>query len=203
MANQSAETRSTDDDLNGSYQIKELAEALIKFSGEDINRPGLEQTPDRFADAMAFLTRGYRMNLTEIVNDAVFTVAESQTDMVIVRDIPISSLCEHHLLPFQGSCHIGYIPNGQVLGLSKLARIADMFAARLQIQEKLGKEIAEAIESVISPLGIGVIIDASHTCMTMRGVKKPGSLTTTTSTLGVFKTNSAVRSEFLALLARR
>jgi len=203
MTDLSAETRSTDEGFDGKKRIMELAEALIETTGEDVTRPGLEQTPARFANAMAYLTRGYKMSLADIVNDAVFPVTESQTDMVVVRDIPISSLCEHHLLPFHGTCHIAYIPRGKVLGLSKLARIADMYAARLQIQEKLGIEIARAIESVVAPLGVGVVIDASHSCMTMRGVTKPGSVTTTTSTLGLFHTDSATRSEFLALLARR
>jgi len=193
----SSETRSTDEEITSD--VKDLAKALIKMTGEDPEYPGLAATPDRFHNAMTYLLRGYKMDLTEIVNDAVFPVSESTTDMVIVRDIHFSSLCEHHLLPFQGTCQIAYIPNKNVLGLSKLARITDMFAARLQIQERLGKQIAAAIDSVLSPHGVCVVIDASHTCMTMRGVEKPGSTTTTISSLGVYHTDAKMRTEFLAL----
>lgn len=185
---------------SGSERLEELAKELIKSAGEDLTREGLIDTPLRFSQAMTHLTRGYTMNLEEIVNGAIFTVPQIEKDIVIIRDIHISSLCEHHLLPFHGTCHVGYIPNGKVLGLSKVARIADMFAARFQIQERLGMDIATAIESLINAQGVAVFINASHTCMTMRGVAKPGSTTTTMSTTGLFQTDKTTRSEFLALL---
>ena len=183
-----------------SGRFEELAKELIKSTGEDILREGLLKTPHRFSEAMSYLTRGYTMNLDDLINEAIFTVPDNDKDIVIIKDISFSSLCEHHLLPFQGTCHVGYIPSGKVLGLSKIARITDMFAARLQIQERLGMEIATAIDSVLQPLGVAVLINASHSCMTMRGVEKPGSTTTTISSTGIFQTDKETRSEFLALL---
>ena len=172
---------------------------IIAQLGEDINREGLQGTPERTAKAMQHLTRGYSMSLEEIVNDAVF---ESGNDeMVVVKSIEMYSMCEHHMLPFVGTCHIGYIPNGKVLGLSKFARIVDMYASRLQIQERLTREIADAVLSVTDALGVGVIVEARHMCMMMRGVEKQNSAMGTSVMLGEFRNSYNTRQEFLHLLS--
>eukprot|EP01087_Luapelamoeba_hula_P023470 TRINITY_DN8630_c0_g1_i1.p1 TRINITY_DN8630_c0_g1~~TRINITY_DN8630_c0_g1_i1.p1 ORF type:complete len:250 (+),score=76.62 TRINITY_DN8630_c0_g1_i1:24-752(+) len=174
--------------------VRDMIEAL----GEDPSRPGLVKTPQRMAKAMQYFTSGYKMDLADVVNDAIFE--EDADDMVIVRDINIYSLCEHHLIPFFGKAHIGYIPNKKVLGLSKLARIAEMYARRLQIQERLTREIASAVMEAIQPTGVGVVIEATHMCMTMRGAHKAGSSTTTSTMLGVFRSDEKTRLEFLRLV---
>jgi GTP cyclohydrolase I len=171
---------------------------IISRLGEDVNREGLVDTPHRAAKAMHFLTRGYRQNLDELINKAVFT---SDTDeMVIVRNIEMYSLCEHHMLPFIGKCHVAYLPQGKVLGLSKIARIVDYFARRLQIQEVLTKQVAESVFKAIDARGVGVVIEAQHMCMMMRGVEKQNSVMTTSCMLGAFREHSTTREEFLRLM---
>jgi len=171
---------------------------IITLLGENVNREGLERTPERAAKAFHFLTRGYRQSVGDLVNEAVFT---SDTDeMVIVRNIELYSLCEHHMLPFIGKCHVAYLPDGRVLGLSKIARIVDLFARRLQIQEVLTKQIAESVQNAIQGKGVGVVIEAQHMCMMMRGVEKQNSVMTTSCMLGNFRTQPQTRNEFLGLL---
>lgn len=173
---------------------------IIAAIGEDPTREGLKDTPARAATAFEFLTRGYQQSVDEVVNGALF---ESDNDeMIIVKDIELYSLCEHHLLPFTGKCHVAYIPQGKILGLSKIARIVDIFARRLQVQEKLTKEIAEAILEVTEGLGVGVIIEAKHLCMMMRGVEKQNSTMTTSVMLGTFRHDRRTRAEFLSLAQR-
>jgi len=178
--------------------MKDSYAQIIKAIGEDPGRAGLKDTPKRAAKAMEYLTRGYNQSLDELVNGAIFP---SDTDeLVIVKDIELYSLCEHHLLPFIGKCHVGYLPTGKVIGLSKIARIVDMFASRLQIQENLTKEIAEAIMDTTNAKGVGVIIEAKHMCMMMRGVEKQNSVMKTSVMLGNIRTDHRTRSEFMALL---
>jgi GTP cyclohydrolase IA len=172
--------------------------AIIESIGEDLERPGLADTPKRAAKAFEFLTRGYDQSVDDVVNDALFPTDSSE--MVLVQDVELYSLCEHHVLPFIGKCHVAYIPTGNVLGLSKVARIVDVFARRLQIQEALTTQIAETIMSVTDAEGVGVIIEAQHMCMMMRGVEKQNSLMKTSAMLGTFRTEQKTRDEFLSLL---
>jgi GTP cyclohydrolase I len=171
---------------------------IIEQLGEDLTREGLVDTPARAAKAMKSLTQGYDQSLEEVVNGALFP--SDNSEMVLVKDIELYSLCEHHLLPFIGKAHVAYIPDGKVVGLSKIARIVDMFARRLQIQENMTKEIAEAIESVTGAKGVGVVIEAKHMCMMMRGVEKQNGSMKTSMMLGSFRSNPETRAEFLALL---
>jgi GTP cyclohydrolase I len=171
---------------------------ILRALGEDPNREGLLNTPQRAARALEFLTQGMRQNLDEIVNGAIFEVEANH--MVIVKDIEIYSLCEHHMLPFFGRCHIGYVPNGKVLGVSKLARIADLYARRLQVQERLTNQVARAIMDIVRPDGVGVVIEAKHLCMMMRGVEKQTSNMVTSAMLGIFRHYEATRTEFLDLV---
>lgn len=178
---------------------KIIRDMLVKL-GEDPNREGLLRTPTRVAESLAYLTHGYTLNLEELVNDAIY---ETDTNhMVIVKDIEIFSMCEHHMLPFYGKAHIGYIPKGKVIGVSKLARIADMFSRRLQIQERLTHQVARTLMDHLNPEGVGVVIEAKHLCMMMRGVEKQNSSMVTSAMLGSFHNSAATRNEFLKLIAR-
>ena len=172
--------------------------AILTEIGEDLNRDGLRDTPTRAAKAMQFLTRGYDQTVDEVVNGALFETNTSE--MILVKDIEMYSLCEHHMLPFIGKCHVGYLPTGKVLGLSKIARIVDMYARRLQIQENLTKQIADSIMQVTKASGVGVIIEAQHMCMMMRGVEKQNSVMTTSVMLGHFRSNQTTRTEILSLI---
>ena len=183
------------DDTPGRYAA--LVREQLALLGEDPAREGLLKTPSRVEQAMAFLTRGYSERLSDIVGGAIFN--EDHHNMVMVRDIELYSLCEHHLLPFFGKAHVAYIPNGRVMGLSKLPRIVDHFARRLQMQERLTEQVAAAVESVLAPLGVGVVIEADHLCMMMRGVEKQNSRTITSALRGVFRDDARTRDEFLAL----
>jgi GTP cyclohydrolase I len=178
--------------------MHELYKKIIEDLGEDSSRPGLKETPERAATAMRYLTKGYHESLDDIINDALFD--SDMTEMVIVKDIELYSMCEHHLLPFLGKAHVGYLPNGKVIGLSKIARIVDYFARRLQIQERLTTEIANCIQSITGALGVAVVIDAKHLCMMMRGVEKQNSQLVTSVMLGCMRDNLSSRSEFLQLI---
>ncbi len=178
--------------------LEKLYHGIIENIGEDPNREGLKETPKRAAKALEFMTKGYGQSVEEILNNAIFQ--SDMDEMVIVRDIELYSLCEHHLLPFIGKCHVAYIPTGKVLGLSKIARIVELYARRLQIQERLTKEIADTILEVTQASGVGVIIEAKHLCMMMRGVEKQQSVLTTSMMLGDFRDDPATRMEFLNLI---
>jgi GTP cyclohydrolase I len=178
--------------------LDEIYKKLLEKIGEDPQRPGLQNTPQRAAAAMKFLTQGYEQNIDDVINGAIFE--EESNHMVIIKDIEIYSMCEHHLLPFFGKCHIGYIPKGRVFGVSKLARIVDVFARRLQLQERLTNQVASVIQDTIDPEGVGVVIEAQHLCMMMRGVEKQNSKMSTSAMLGNFRRNEATRLEFLQLI---
>ncbi len=178
--------------------MEELVKQWLKAIGEDPDRQGLQRTPERVADAWKFLTHGYKQDVNEVINSAIFDVEANH--MIIVKDIEIYSLCEHHMLPFFGRCHIGYIPKGKVYGVSKLARLADIFARRLQLQERLTNQIARVLMDSLSPEGVGVVIEARHLCMMMRGVEKQNSSMITSAMLGSFHDSIATRTEFLDLI---
>ena len=178
--------------------MEHLIKDLIHAMGDDPEREGLLETPARAGKAIEFLTKGYGETVEEVVGDAIFS--SSTDEVVIVKNIELYSLCEHHLLPFFGKCHVGYIPKGRIIGLSKVARVIDVFARRLQIQEELTRQIAEAIMNALQPVGVGVIVEAKHLCMMMRGVEKQNSEMTTSCMLGAFRDNAQTRSEFLSLI---
>jgi len=184
-------------DDEGVDQYSALVQEQLALVGEDPSREGLQRTPERVAKAMQFLTRGYRQRVEDVVGEGIF--AEEHRNMVMVRDIELYSLCEHHMLPFFGRAHVAYIPDGRIVGLSKLPRLVDVFARRLQVQERLTEQIAEAIDDVLSPLGVGVVIEAYHLCMMMRGVEKQNSRTVTSALRGIFRDDSKTRVEFLRL----
>lgn len=180
-------------------QIQENIRSTLRLLGEDVDREGLKETPRRYAKAIEYLTSGYDQDIEKLVGNALFR--EGDSEMVIVRDIELFSLCEHHLLPFYGKAHVAYIPRGKVIGLSKIPRIVDVFARRLQVQERMTHQISQKLMEVLQPQGVGVIIEAFHLCMMMRGVEKQNSYTTTSSMIGCFRDDEKTRKEFLTLLS--
>ncbi len=181
--------------------LEELIKDLLKEIGEDPNREGLVKTPRRVAKAYEYLTSGYRQDIKKVLNGAVYD--EKYNEMVIVKDIDFFSLCEHHLLPFYGKCHVAYIPNGKILGLSKMPRVVEVFSRRLQVQERLTQQIAETLYECLNPNGVAVVIEARHLCMMMRGVEKQNSVATTSAMFGVFRDDEKTRGEFLRLISTK
>lgn len=194
------ERKKTDEEVK-IEKMGEACKTILECIGEDPGREGLLKTPERWAKALLFMTQGYQQTAKELLNGAIFS--ESHNEMVVVRDIDIHSLCEHHMVPFTGRVHIGYIPDGKILGLSKLARISEMFARRLQVQERLTRQIADAVVEAVSPLGVGVVVECSHFCMVMRGVQKVGATTVTSSMRGCFESNPKTRAEFFSIIRGR
>jgi GTP cyclohydrolase I len=185
-------------EVAGGESIAEMVRKILVQLGENPDREGLQRTPERFEKALRFLTSGYRQDADTILNGAMFSVCYDE--MVVVKDIEVYSLCEHHLLPFFGKCHVAYLPNKKVVGLSKIARLVNMYARRLQIQERLTSQIAQALEEKLAPQGVGVIIEARHLCMVMRGVEKQNSMAVSSAMLGAFRESKQTRDEFLALV---
>lgn len=184
-------------DTDRMHEFEEVVRRQLELIGENPDREGLLKTPSRVAKALSWLTRGYELDPAEVIGDALF--AEDHENMVMVRDIELYSMCEHHMLPFFGRAHVAYIPNGQIVGLSKIPRVVEVYARRLQVQERLGEQVADALESVLKPKGVGVVIECEHLCMMMRGVEKQNSRTITSSLRGVFRDDARTRSEFLRL----
>ena len=201
VINSSSDTGTAKDPESEQQRLQIMSSAcrtILQCIGEDPDREGLQKTPERWAKALLFLCHGYHLSPSQVTNNAVFY--ENHNEMVVVRNIDVHSLCEHHMVPFTGHVHIGYIPNGKIIGLSKLARLADLFARRLQVQERLTRQIADAILESITPLGVAVVMECTHYCMVMRGVQKTGAITTTSSVRGCFETNSKTRAEFFSIL---
>ena len=186
--------------MKPNQKLEELTQKLLVEIGEDPNREGLERTPVRVSKAWQYFSKGYTQDLDKIVNKAIFN--ESSRDMVVVRDVEFFSLCEHHLIPFFGKAHVGYIPNGRVIGLSKIPRIIDMFSRRLQVQERLTHQIADTLQEVLIPSGVAVVMEGRHMCMQMRGVEKQNSFASTSAMSGQFKKSAETRSEFLDIISR-
>lgn len=184
-----------------NQKLEEIVSEMLKILGEDAQREGLVRTPKRVAASLRYLTQGYRQDVQHILNHAIFE--ETYSEMVVVKDIEVFSLCEHHLLPFYGKAHIAYIPNGKILGLSKIPRLVDVFARRLQVQERMTIQIAESLMEALKPCGVGVVIEALHLCMAMRGVQKSNSFTVTSAMLGSFRNSDRVRTEFLSLINKK
>jgi len=182
-------------------KLQEITKLLLSEIGEDPTREGLINTPERVAKAWDFFSQGYRTNVQEIVNGAIFE--EDCSEMVVVRDIEFFSMCEHHMIPFFGRCHVGYLPNKKIIGLSKIPRIVDAFSQRLQVQERLTSQIAETLMDILDPIGVGVVMEGRHLCMQMRGVEKQNSFATTSSMLGQFRESPETRSEFLSIIRMR
>lgn len=182
----------------GEDRLPELVAGMLSELGEDVDREGLLGTPERVARSLRSLTEGYGLDAAEVIGGALFE--QDYDEMVLVKSIPFFSLCEHHLLPFFGSCHVAYVPRGRVVGLSKIPRVVDVYAHRLQLQERLTREIAEGLDSVLAPNGVAVVVEARHLCMEMRGVEKPGGVTVTSCMLGCFRDDARTRSEFLELV---
>jgi GTP cyclohydrolase I len=189
------------EDGSNNKRKEDLISGLLAELGEDPTREGLRKTPARVARMYDFLTKGYRENVEDVMNKAIFS--EKYSEMVIVKDIDFFSLCEHHLVPFFGKCHMAYIPSGRIIGLSKMPRIVELFARRLQVQERLTQQIAETLFHYLKPLGVAVVMEAQHLCMIMRGVEKINSIATTSAMLGEFRTSEKTRSEFLTLITRK
>jgi GTP cyclohydrolase IA len=188
------------DEQTGSPAVAKIVRSMLEELGEDPDRDGLHGTPDRVARSLGFLTSGYAVDPREVVGDALF---EAEYDeMVVVRDVEMYSMCEHHMLPFFGRCHIAYLPTKKIVGLSKLARLVEVFSRRLQVQERLTTQIANAINDIVEPKGVGVVIEAHHLCMMMRGIQKQNSLAVTSCMLGSFRTDARTRTEFLSLIAK-
>jgi GTP cyclohydrolase I len=182
-------------------KLQEITKLLLSEIGEDPTREGLINTPERVAKAWDFFSQGYRANVEEIVNGAIFE--EDCSEMVVVRDIEFFSMCEHHMIPFFGRCHVGYLPNKKIIGLSKIPRIVDAFSQRLQVQERLTSQIAETLMDILDPIGVGVVMEGRHLCMQMRGVEKQNSFATTSSMLGQFRKSPETRSEFLSIISMK
>jgi len=182
-------------------KLEESVKTILREIGEDHQREGLLKTPSRVAKAFEFLTDGYKINIDEIMNKAIFN--EKYDEMVVVKDIDFYSMCEHHLLPFYGKIHVAYIPKGKIIGLSKMPRVVDAFAKRLQVQERMTRQVADTIEKYLEPRGVAVVAEGFHMCMMMRGVQKQNSITTTSAMHGIFKSDARTRSEFLSLISKR
>ena len=185
---------------NNYDKLESITSELLQLIGEDINRDGLIKTPMRVAKAWDYFSQGYRTNIDDVINNAIFT--ENCKDMIVVRDIEFFSLCDHHMIPFFGRAHVGYLPNGKIIGLSKIPRIVDMFSRRLQVQERLTDEIANTIQKILNPIGVAVVMEGRHLCMQMRGVEKQNSLASTSAMLGQFRKSAETRAEFLSIISK-